>query len=51
VNGEQASHWGGANDGIVHYPIRIDTLFLLDGDRHPTQGTIYLSEPAMIYTR
>jgi hypothetical protein len=28
--GDQAGHWGGADDGIVHPPIRFDTLFLVD---------------------
>ncbi len=23
-------HWGGANDGIIHYPIKFETLFLVD---------------------
>lgn len=23
-------HWGGANDGVIHYPIRLETLMLID---------------------
>jgi hypothetical protein len=49
LTGPSLSHWGGANDGTIHYPIRLDTLFLLDGNRQKTGGTIELTEPAMIY--
>jgi hypothetical protein len=24
------AHWGGANDGVIHYPITWDSIFLLD---------------------
>ena len=44
------SHWGGANDGHVHYPIRVDTLFLLDSraeaNRH--QGTVWIKSAVTI---
>lgn len=30
-----AGHWGGANDGVVHFPLIIDTLFLLDNPNAP----------------
>ena len=45
------SHWGGANDGHVHYPVRLDTLFLLDSraDAHRHEGTIWFKSPVMIY--
>src|SRR5207237_368879 len=23
------SHWGGANDGVIHYPIKWDSIFVL----------------------
>ena len=26
----QLQHWGGANDGVIHYPIRWETLLLVD---------------------
>jgi len=44
-------HWGGANDGKVHYPIAIDTLFLLDSrsEARQHQGTLWIKEPAVIY--
>ena len=43
-------HWGGANDGVIHYPIKWDTIFLLDNvSREPVEGEIYLSAPTLIY--
>ena len=44
-------HWGGANDGVVHFPLRWDTLFLLDNvSKQKNEGVLYLSSPALIYT-
>jgi hypothetical protein len=44
------SHWGGANDGVIHDPIKWDTIFLLDNvSRQPVEGEIYLSAPTLIY--
>lgn len=43
-------HWGGADDGIIHFPLAWDSLFLLDNpSRNPTEGTIYLAAPVVIY--
>ena len=44
-------HWGGADDGQVHYPVSVDTLLLLD---HPagarrSEGSVTLAEPYAIY--
>jgi hypothetical protein len=48
--GAQLPHWGGANDGKIHYPIRWDSIFLLDNvSREPVEGEIYLSAPTLIY--
>jgi len=47
--GPQLSHWGGKNDGTVHLPISIDTLLLLDSGRKKMEGTIYVTEPTLIY--
>jgi len=45
-----AGHWGGANDGVMHYPIHWDTLFLLDDvSRQKSDGALYLAAPALIY--
>lgn len=30
IDGTDASHFGGANDGVVHYPIRWNSLLLID---------------------
>jgi len=44
------AHWGGANDGSIHYPIKWDSIFLLDNvSRQPAEGEIYLSAPTLIY--
>ena len=45
-----AGHWGGANDGVMHFPIHWDTLFLIDNvSRQKSDGTLYLASPALIY--
>ncbi len=33
LDGSGAGHWGGANDGVVHYPIHWDSVLLIDGTR------------------
>lgn len=44
-------HWGGAKDGVIHFPITIDTLLLLDspGASKSPQGVITLRRPSLIY--
>ena len=44
-------HWGGVNDGHVHYPVSADTLFLLDSqpDAHRHQGTLWIKRPTVMY--
>jgi hypothetical protein len=43
-------HWGGANDGVMHFPIHWDTLFLIDNEsRQKNEGTLHLASPALIY--
>lgn len=49
MDGSGAGHWGGANDGKVHYPVRWDTLFLLDSHRQRSQGNVHLAGPTLIY--
>ena len=45
-----ANHWGGADDGVIHYPIRWDTLFLINNaERKETQGVVFLSAPTLIF--
>lgn len=50
MTGEGAGHWGGANDGIVRYPVSWDTLFLLDsaGGRKAS-GVVYLGPLMLCY--
>jgi hypothetical protein len=45
-----AAHWGGQNDGIVHYPLRLDCLLLLDhGDQAAeSAGAVALAAPMLI---
>jgi hypothetical protein len=51
MDGSGGGHWGGVGDGVIHYPIRWDSIFLLDsaGGRQ-TQGTVYISAPTLIYS-
>lgn len=50
MDGTRAGRWGGAGDGIIHYPIRWDSYFLLDsaGGR-ATEGEVYFTSPTLIY--
>jgi hypothetical protein len=48
MDGTEAGFWGGANSGVVTYPIRWDTLFLLDGSNRKTQGAVYIAGPTLI---
>ncbi len=47
MNGVDAAHWGGAKDkadGQIHYPIKWDTLLLIDSaHRQKTAGEIFLT--------
>ncbi|HEY0075679.1 MAG TPA: cellulase family glycosylhydrolase [Abditibacteriaceae bacterium] len=42
--------WGGANDGQIHYPIQLDSLFILDsiGTKN-NKGEIYISDPMWVF--
>jgi polysaccharide biosynthesis protein PslG len=42
LRGDNSGHWGGADDGVIHYPIHLDTLLLVDspGGRGG-KGTLY----------
>jgi polysaccharide biosynthesis protein PslG len=44
-----AGHWGGANDGIVHGPLKLDTLLLVDGSQKKTAGTIHFGGAMLVY--
>lgn len=47
------SGWGGAGDGRVHYPVRVDTLLLLDSraDAPRHAGMIAVRQPFVLYER
>ncbi len=50
LDGSSGSHWGGANDGIVHYPIRFDSILLIDSaNRQKTHGQIRLWGRSLVY--
>jgi hypothetical protein len=50
MDAPQASHSGGPNDGVIHYPIRWESLLTLS---NPTSGDIngvlYLTGPTLVY--
>jgi hypothetical protein len=50
LDGTRSGRWGGAEDGVIHYPIRWDTLFLLDsaGGRG-SAGELHIAAPTLIY--
>ena len=51
LKGTAQGHWGGANDGVVHYPIRLETMFLMDSAaRQKTAGTIYIASPTLVHS-
>jgi hypothetical protein len=46
----RGSHHGGANDGVIHYPIQSDSLLVIkNGSNEESRGTVYLSGPSLIY--
>jgi hypothetical protein len=50
LSSQKSASWGGANDGGIHYPIKWDSIFLLDNpSKQPVEGEIYLSAPTLIY--
>jgi hypothetical protein len=45
-----SGHWGGAADGVIHFPLVWDSLFLLDNpSRSPNQGTIFIAAPTVLH--
>ncbi len=50
MNGNDSGHWGGPNDGIVHYPIHWDSIFLLDGGGKAMTGAVEIAAPMLIYS-
>lgn len=49
MTGKNAGHWGGKDDGRIAYPIKWDTLFILDNvGGGATKGAVYIG-PMMLY--
>jgi hypothetical protein len=45
----ECGHWGGKNDGEIHYPLKLDTLFLLDNaSKHASEGKVYITSPMTV---
>ena len=45
-----SGHWGGANDGAIHYPLAWDSVFLLDNPgKERIEGSIYIAAPMVLY--
>lgn len=45
---ESVPHWGGANDGIVHGELFLDTLLVIDSTRREHVDTVYIAGPHWI---
>jgi hypothetical protein len=49
LDGLRAGHWGGDKSGVVKFPIRLDTLVLIDSAaRQKTGGTVRVAGPTLI---
>ncbi len=49
LDDSRAGHWGGANDGAVHFPLHVNSLLLIDSaDRKKTEGSVYVSSPTLV---
>ncbi len=40
--------WGGANDGIMHLPLKFEDIFLLDTTRNAQTSTVYFTPPVLV---
>ena len=50
LDGSDSAHWMGANDGVVHHPIQLDTLFLLDNtSKTAVAGDVFFGSPTLIF--
>jgi hypothetical protein len=45
----KTEHWGGAIDGRIHYPLRWDTLLLVDSHTRAHSGVIYFTGITLLY--
>lgn len=50
LDGQDATVWGGAADGIVHYPIQLNSLLAIDNaKKQVTSGEIYVGQPTLVW--
>jgi len=50
VDMPRGTHSGGANDGVIHYPIRWESLLMIENaSAAASQGRVYLSAPTLLY--
>lgn len=50
LDGKDATVWGGAADGIVHYPIQLNSLLAIDNaKKQATSGEIYMGQPTLVW--
>lgn len=50
IDAPRGSHSGGANDGVIHYPIHWDTLFMVENpSSKEMEGVIYMTGLTLIY--
>jgi hypothetical protein len=49
LDGAGANHWGGNDDGRIDYPIRWDSVFVLDSSRDGGAGSIRFAGAALVY--
>ncbi len=44
------AHWGGANDGVIHYPLEWDSLILIDNvGKKQNEGSVQIAGPVLVY--
>ena len=49
LSGRDTLHWGGPNDGVVHYPIRFDSI-IIDGTRKACGPfSVEFASPVLVY--
>ncbi|MCS7034226.1 MAG: hypothetical protein NZ561_09560, partial [Phycisphaerae bacterium] len=49
LDGRRSGHWGGDHSGIVRYPVRLQTLLLIDSAaRQPTAGGVWVAGASLL---
>lgn len=49
LSSRNSGRWGGADDGVIHYPIHLDTVLLIDSNRSQTEGSVEFTDISLIY--